>query len=226
MAVPFTDRHDMKPAEAVRNSVPSGLEFELSRTGEPLLQLFEEVAREQEWLPGDYLQRCADHSVFIGLKADGRLIGGMQLALGNAEQPLPCLRVWPELLLIAGDHSAEAAVLALRPELRGKRLMCWLLAVEAWRFCSTHDFAELWMAVTPRRLRQYAALGWPLQVMGKLRPHWGEECYPCRVVLEDAAEYVRSRAVTSRFHADLVDYADTRPSREAPAVTIPILSDR
>jgi hypothetical protein len=30
----------------------------------------------------------------------------------------------------------------------------------------------------------YRRLGWPLQIAGPLREHWGEECYPCTMTVE------------------------------------------
>ena len=40
---------------------------------------------------------------------------------------------------------------------------------------------------TPRTLRCYQRLGWPLVIRGELREHWGEPCYLCSLSVRDVA---------------------------------------
>jgi hypothetical protein len=66
-----------------------------------------------------------------------------------------------------------------------------------WRYCRSHDIATLWIEVTPANLHLYRRLGWPLQIAGPLRPHWGELCYPCWMTIEQIDEEMARKAVRS-----------------------------
>jgi len=170
---------------------------------EELIALFERVASEQGWCPGEQLSAYVAHSVYFGVRDDGRMMGGIQLVHGGHEI-LPCLTVWPELALGSRDDVADIAMLALVPEARGSRECIWLLAASVWRYCADHGVSELWAELTPRKLRAYQRIGWPFEAAGPLREHWGEHCYPCRMTIADGLRVVADRAGKSVFFEGLL----------------------
>lgn len=165
----------------------------------PLVRLFEAVARREGWRPGDALRRLRPRSVYFALEVEGRLAGGLQLVLPDASGRLPCHDLWPELPRGEGAAAAAAhvAVLALEEEFRGQELLFWRLAAELWRFCVETGVSVLLLEVTPRVLPLYRRLGWPLEVVGERRPHWGEDCYLCSLGVPDVTETLLRRAERS-----------------------------
>jgi ribosomal protein S18 acetylase RimI-like enzyme len=179
---------------------------------EPLLCLFEELARAEGWQPGGELRAYVPRSVYFALyvQTDGgeELAGGLQLVRPDAahsEVVLPCQKVWPEQH-VSGDVEREkiahVAMLALRPAYRGAVgegdiPLFWDLGVALWRFCTEEGIQTLWLEVTPRTLSCYRRLGWPLVVRGPLRKHWGEDCFLTTLDVEEVGESVKSKAAFS-----------------------------
>ena len=172
-----------------------------------LLQLFTQVANEQGWEPGDQLFAYTSSSVYFVIMMDERLIGGLQLVLGGTDGIMPYLTVWPELKHASLEKSADVALIAILPEYRGKLRLFWLLLVELWRYCAANDIERLWMEITPRTLRLYQRLGWPLAVAGSLRHHWGEECHPCSVSVKELERVFNEKARLSSMYHDFVSQA-------------------
>ena len=172
-----------------------------------LVRLFDQVAKEQGWRPGDQLQAYGDHSRYFGLRVGEEYVGGLQLVLGNRAGKLPCRSVWPELPLAGREDIADIALLALKGEWRGRGggslSLFWLLCIEMWRYCASAGIRELWAEVTPTNLRVYRRLGWPLTVAGPLRPHWGEDCYPCRMGVQELAESMAQKAQRSETYRSI-----------------------
>lgn len=172
-----------------------------------LLQLFEKIASEQGWRAGKELRTYGASAIYFGLQRGDRLIGGLELIVGGGAAGLPCQKVWPELSLKGREDVADIALLALDQEHRGQRRLFWLLCVEMWRFCQARGITELWAEVTPANLKLYQRLGWPLQIAGPLRFHWGEECYPCRMSVEEAALAIQEKATRSKIYQQILERA-------------------
>jgi hypothetical protein len=169
-----------------------------------LVALFERIASEEMWQPGDQLLAHVGRSTYFGLwtlgegRHEKRLVGGMQLVRPDLAGSLPCCWVWPELDFAGRTDIAHIAVLAVEPQWRGRfGGLFWLLAAEMWRHCVLTGVEELWLEATPRTLRCYRRLGWPLQVRGDLRMHWGEPCYVCSLDVCQVAGELARRAVRS-----------------------------
>jgi len=179
-----------------------------------LLDLFERVAREQNWQPGEQLRAYGSHSVYFALMMREQVCGGLHLVLGGNGMALPCLSVWPELELEGCADVADIALLALEPSCRGAQALFWPLCVEMWRCCRSRGIVQLWAEVTPANLRRYRRLGWPLSVAGPLRLHWNELCYPCCMSVQDVADAIAAKARTSARYRHILEQA-FRPE-EAP----------
>ena len=63
------------------------------------------------------------------------------------------------------------------------------------------------MEATPATLKLYQRLGWPLEIIGDLRPHWGEGCYLCRMDVQDVAAALALKAQKSQTYRLLVEQA-------------------
>ena len=162
---------------------------------EPLIALFESIAHEQGWKSDAQLLAYPSSSIYLGLYVDDELAGGLQLVRGGTQEGLPCLTVWPELPLHRRSDVADIALLALDLKYRGHtKVLFALLWNHILRVCQENGIAELWAEVAPFNLPLYRRLGWPLEVMSELRPHWGEECYPCRIEVEEAANKMQKKA--------------------------------
>lgn len=175
-------------------------------TVDSIIRLFEQIADEEGWQPGEQLHAHAERSTYFGLSDEGGcLIGGLQLVAPDPKGLLPCQSVWPELSIVFAERASEIAhiaVLAVAKEWRGKRggAPFWLLCAAMWRHCVQHGIRELWLEVTPTMLRCYRLLGWPLVVRGELRKHWGEPCYPCSLSIREVAGTLAERAVRSPMY--------------------------
>jgi len=188
------------PISAALPQLPSQtrvVRFDSEAEARPLLSLFEHIAREQNWKPGKQLRAYPDSAVYFGLEVDDVLAGGLQLVHGNAHEGLPCLTVWPELDLQGRSDVADIALLALDPKIRGRQELFWLLCIEMWRYCRVHGIDSLWVEVTPTNLKLYHRLGWPLQVAGPLRKHWGEPCYPAAMTTSAIGQEIATRSLHS-----------------------------
>lgn len=190
---------------------------------EDVVRLFEEIAAAEGWKPEGELRAHVLCSTYFGLwqpgsngtqnsglRNRGTVIGGLQLVHPDAAGKLPSQRVWPELPIDARKGvTAHIAVLAVDATWRGKAGgLFWLLTAAMWHHCVQSGIRELWLEATPRTMRCYERFGWPLEVKGELREHWGEPCYPCRLSVREVAGALTERAVRSRVYrrilADMV----------------------
>lgn len=174
---------------------------------EDIASLFERIAAEQNWCPGNQLRAYAKNSVYFGLLDGETLAGGLQLVIGNEDEGLPCLTVWPELGLQGRTDVADIALLALDKPYRGRQDLFWLLCVEMWRYCRESGIKTLWVEVTPTKLRLYRRLGWPLEIAGELRKHWDEDCYPCFMSTEGVRLAIEAKAATTPKYRKLLEQA-------------------
>src|SRR5437763_1246163 len=86
---------------------------------ERVISLFEEITVEQAWQPDDQIRAYLKSSIYFALYITGELAGSLQLVIGNTNEGLPCLTVWPELDLQNRKDVADVALLALDPNYRG-----------------------------------------------------------------------------------------------------------
>lgn len=165
----------------------------------------EALARSQGWQPQVLRPDCTSAAACFAAMVGGELAGGLHLTTPDSGG-LPCLGVWPELELQGRTGLGHVRLLALKPAFRGRYGLLWPLCVEMWRYCRTVDIAELWMEVTPANLRIYRRLGWPLHVAGPRRPHWGEDCYPCYLRVQEVKDAIVQKAEKSlRYRAILAN---------------------
>jgi len=169
-----------------------------------LTALFEEVAAEQGWQPGEDISRHSSISIYFALKRGTLLLGGLQLVRMDNAARLPCQSIWPELDLSGRRDVAHVPILALKPQSRGKGNLFWLLCAEMWRYCMAEGISQVYLEVTPATLRLYRRIGWPLQLAGPLRQHWGEDCYLCSMRLGELADICISRAEKSPLYRGVV----------------------
>lgn len=185
-----------------------------------LLALFERIAHEQGWRPGDALGAHCDRSAYFAARVGGLLAGGLQLVLPRAGLPLPCRAVWPEAGVagepdaLDGVGTAEVLILALLPQCRGRHGLLWPLCVAMWRLCVAEGVTSLLLEATPPTLAVYRRLGFPLEVVGGLREHWGEDCYLCRMGVREVAEALAAKAARSRTYREVLALA--RPDVTPP----------
>lgn len=198
-----------------------------SRRAEPLLSFFSAVAREEGWEPGGELAAYRDRSTYFSLTDEGgSILGGLQLVAPDADGALPCVKVWPELapdLAQSKGTIIHVAMLAIAQPWRSRRdagssAPFWRLTAAMWNHCVTQGVRELWLEATPRTLRAYKLVGWPLIIRGELRDHWGEPCYPCSLSIREVAGALTERAVRSdtyrRVVFDMIQSSDTlRPPK-------------
>jgi len=190
------------PLQTLLEQAPEArvIRYDAPEEAEQLLGLFESIIREQDWKPGTQLRAYPKSAVYFGLELNGSIVGGLQLITGNTTEGLPCLTVWPELGLHGRTNVADIALLAMAPGQRGSREVFSLLCTEMWRYCREHCIDSLWAEVTPARLQLYRRLGWPLQVAGVLRQHWGEACYPCVMTTDAIGQEIARRAPKSPLY--------------------------
>ena len=184
------------------------------RQAEPLLALFESVARQESWQPGGQIRAYREHSVYFATSVGEELAGGLHLVLGGTDV-LPVLTVWPELCLQRRKDVADVALVALTPSLRARHDLLWQLFLTMWRWCADNDIAELWAEIPVANLPLYNRLGWNLYVAGPERLHWGEVCYPCRVGIGELEDGFAKMARTSAAYRRRLEQA-----RKKPAVTL------
>lgn len=183
---------------------------------EAVIRLFEQLAQQEGWQPGDQLRAHAERSVYFGVWAEGRLVGALQLISPDAAGEVPSHLVWPELPVIeTGSQVLHAAALAVLPEYRRQETSAasWQLSSALWRYCVEHQVKTVWLEATPKMLRAYRLLGWSLVVIGELRQHWGEPCYPCSLSIREVAGSLAERALVSKTYRGILDYmlAPTTP---------------
>jgi GNAT superfamily N-acetyltransferase len=180
---------------------------------EALVCLFEQIARAESWQPGGALRRWPNRSVYFALEVAGQLAGGLQLVLPDPFGALPCQAIWPEVPA-GSSRSAHVAILALDEAFRGRGILFWHLVIEMWRYCVGVGIATLYLEVTPRVLPLYHRLGWPLELQGELRIHWGEPCFLTALGIPEVAEALLRRAEHSPYYREII--------AQAFRVTLPI----
>lgn len=189
---------------------------------EQVIQRFEQIAEAEGWQPGDQLRAHTDRSVYFGVFDDERFVGGLQLITPDKEGKVPTHRVWPELAGIeASSLMLHAAVLAVLPEYRGKdgSTVFWQLGSAFWRYCVERQVKTIWLEVTPKMLRGYRLLGWPLVVIGDLREHWGEPCYACSLCVREVAGSLAERALVSSAYRSIFTAALQPAPLASPVAT-------
>lgn len=173
---------------------------------EPILGFFTAIARQEGWEPGGELEAHRSRSTYFALtNADENITGGLQLVAPDERGQLPTTTVWPELaqtLAASKGTIAHVFMLAVSKTSRSKRdgggnSAFWQLTAAMWNHCVQHGIMQLWLEATPRTLRAYKLVGWPLTVRGELRDHWGEPCYPCSLSICEVAGVLAQRAVRS-----------------------------
>jgi GNAT superfamily N-acetyltransferase len=165
-----------------------------------MLKFFEDIAQKEDWQPGDQLRAHVARSVYFGVWDGEVLVGGLQLVMPDEAGEVPTHQVWPELpTLDATAGVLYAAVLAVLPEYRGRDggAAFWQLGSALWRYCVEKQVKTIWLEATPKMLRCYRLLGWPLVVIGELRTHWGEPCYPCSLSVREVAGSLAECALSS-----------------------------
>ena len=186
-----------------------GLEVRVSGA-EVVIRFFEQIAAVEGWQPSDQLRAHVDRSAYFGVWDRDWLLGGLQLVTPDEMGEVPTHLVWPELpLQDAASGVLHAAVLAVLPEYRGKDngAAFWLLGSALWRYCVENQIKTVWLEATPKMLRCYRLLGWPLVVIGELREHWGEPCYPCSLSVREVAGSLAERALTSPTYRSIFTVA-------------------
>jgi hypothetical protein len=175
---------------------------------ETLVRLFEGVASEENWQPGEALRLWQDRSVYFALVVEGEIVGGLQLVQPDeATGKLSCQTIWPEVSIRSPRRVAHIAILALHKASRGTPLLFWRLGVEMWRYCVAESITNLFIEVTPRVMPLYQRLGWPLKIEGELRPHWGEDCYLCTLGIPEVAEAILRRSESSPYYREIIAQA-------------------
>ncbi len=173
-----------------------------------LIALFERIAAMEGWQPEDALRRYGKRSIYFAALLNGEMQGGAQLVMLDGAGGLPGQDVWPEVDQTGEGPAAHVAVLALLPPARGHVSLFGRLCVELWRTCRSLGVQTLWLEATPGTLRVYRRLGWPLDVAGELRRHWGEECCLCRMGVEAVSQALRQKALRSAACREWVRLAD------------------
>ncbi len=167
-----------------------------------LLSVFERIAAELSWQPGNQLCDSRETAQHLAVLVGKETVGGLQVVAG-AEDSLPFRRVWPEVE-IGADSAAHVTILALARECRGRPGLFWPLCVELWRWCNAQGIETILMEATPPTLRVYCRMGWPLEVVGELRQHWGEDCFLCRASVRQIEQAIVERAENSDAYRALV----------------------
>ena len=173
---------------------------------EELTQVLEDVARQLGWHPGGQLRVCQPVTRHLAVLVRGEVVGGLQLVTTPDAGQLAFRSVWPEAM-ISDTQAAHIPVLALREEYRGRFGLFWPLCVELWRCCCAQGVQAIIVEATAATLRLYQRLGWPLEIIGDLRPHWGEDCYLCRMDVQDVAAALALKAQKSKTYRLLVEQA-------------------
>lgn len=195
-----------------------------------VISLFEAIAGEEGWQPGNELRAHIHRSTYFALSTVYKeLIGGLQLVHPDAAGSLPCESVWPEMDYGGRCDIAHVAVLAVKKEWRSRGNtdrkdvgslpgLFWLLCVAMWQHCVEQDIGELWLEATPRTLACYRRIGFPLVIRGPLRPHWNELCYICCLDVQEVAETIAAKAGHSSAYQHIL--AVTRATPEPDGVGI------
>lgn len=190
--------------------VPGTQDARVTRLTQPdevgeLIGVLEGLARDLGWRPGGQLRADCGAALHLAARANGRTVGGLQVVFGAAGQTPPHQRVWPDVA--APKAAAHVTILALHPEWRGRAGLMWPLCVALWRVCKESGVQTLLLEATPPTLRVYRRLGFPLEVIGELRMHWGEECYLCRMGMAEVEAVLRGKAERSPAYRKIIEDA-------------------
>jgi len=183
----------------------------------------ERIAAELSWQPGDQLQAYQAAALHLAVRVGEELAGGLQVVLGAGEADLPYRSVWSEVE-VAGTAAAHVTILALERKYRGRPGLFGPLCVELWRCCIDRNIGQIVIEATPPTLRLYRRLGWPLRIIGDLRPHWGEECYLCCMGVREVADALAGKAERACSYRALVEQA-RRGLPAGPSLIGPSLTD-
>lgn len=169
-----------------------------------LVAMLEQIAAELSWQPGEQLRNYVAEAVHFAAYIDGALAGGLQLVPAAGCITLPWERVWPDVRLPRRNETAHISILAVKREYRGTGGLLWPLCAAMWRYCVARRIADISLEVTPDTYRLYRRLGWPLEIVGDLRTHWGEDCYLCRMGVAEVAGAMLMKAPRSTVYRDVV----------------------
>lgn len=169
-----------------------------------LLDLFDEVVAEKEWQPGDALDCDQYRSAYFGLLVHDELAGGLQIAFPDRTGALSCQHVWPEVPIVPENHCAHVELMVVDKPFRGGACVFWHLAAEMWRYCLAEGVTRLYIEANPRTYSLYRRIGWPLQIEGEARPHWGSQTYLCTLDMAEVAKSIIRRAGNSEHYRDVV----------------------
>ena len=170
-----------------------------------LLDVLEGIAAELSWQPGQQLRAYASMAIHFAAYVNGVLAGGLQLVPSALCETLPCELVWPEVSLPSRARTAHISIMAVRREYRGAAGLMWPLCVAMWRYCVAQRITDITLEVTPKTYLLYKRLGWPLEIIGDLRPHWGDDlCYLCRMEAAQVAGAMLLKAPRSAAYRDIV----------------------
>ncbi len=201
----------------------------LSRRAEvaKLVQGLEDIAQELDWQPGTQLHDNAGRAWHLAVQVEEELAGGLQAVIGGRNRLLPYRLVWPEVDAGEPGSILHITMLALTKEHRGQPHLFGALCVELWRRCVAAGVHTILLEATPSTLRVYRRLGWPLEIIGGLRAHWGEECYLCRMGVEDVADALCHKARRAVSYCALIQQAYRNPpaqkSSAQPLTALPCL---
>jgi hypothetical protein len=188
-----------------------------------LRTLFLQIAKEQGWQSGDWLECEQPGAHYLGLRVDGEWAGGLQLVVPDRLGCLPFSAVWPDVVLEHPDRTGHVTVLGLLPDFRGTPAYFWSLCIELWRLCLKAKIDAVVLEATPPMLERYRKLDWPLEEIGSLRMHWGEPCVLAHMDFDRVAVSMLKRAMRSPAYRSLVMQA-VRSSRDIPCLTLPALA--
>ena len=179
--------------------------------GAQLIGLLEGIASELSWQPGEQLRKYQAQAVHFTASVDGVLAGGLQLVPASLCKTLPCELVWPDVCLPQRMETAHISVLAIQREYRGGGRLLWPLCIAMWRYCVDNAIADISLEVTPKTYALYKRLGWPLEIIGDLRQHWGEDyCYLCRMGVAEVAGAMLMKAPRSDLYRSIVGLMSQR----------------
>jgi N-acyl-L-homoserine lactone synthetase len=199
---------------------PNGYTIELLTEADEvsgLVATLERIGVGEGWTPGTAISDYARDAFHLAAAKHGQIVGGAQIVFGSQSIRLSFADIWPEAVPTA-PALAHVSVLALDRAHRGPDSPFLPMCGELWRLCQTEGMCEIWHEVTPSTLRLYRRMGWPLEIVGQERMHWGEPCYLARMGVSEVARSIRAKAVRSPSNMNLVDQA-TRLGDAAPLLT-------
>ncbi len=183
-----------------------------------LLALFENVAADEGWQPGTALRSYLGAAHHLAAHEAGTLVGGVQVVLPDGDGALPYETLWPEISVLRPCHTAHITVLAFREPYRGHPALFWSVCAELWRYLVGENMEAVLLEATPAMQRRYCRIGFPLEIVGELRPHWGEDCYLCRMDLRTVAGAMLMQAGKSPIYRTLVGKA-ARSKRQSASIS-------